>query len=145
MPFWRKKKPAPLEPERRYRPEYMTVRDIAEHPGTSGYVRIDEPNRGGLTGFVVASTVSSRIGISPEGQPWITDQGTVCATPMGTPWAYVAHVAGEGLTVFFPDEWGKYVALLADNPPDRWIPAAPGKDPGDVKPRGISAPDGTEQ
>lgn len=144
MPFWRRKKRQP-EPERPYRPEYMTVQDVANHAGTAGYVRIDEPNRGGLTGFVVASTAASRIGISPEGQAWITREGTVCATPINTPWAYVAHIAGEGLTVFFPDEWGKYVALLADNPPDRWMPAAPGKDPGDVKPRGISAPDDSEK
>lgn len=145
MSFWRRRRTAEVDPERRYRPEYMTVRDIAEHAGTAGYVRIDEPNRGGLTGFMVGSTAASRIGRSPEGQPCITDGGTVCATPIQKPWAYVAHVAGEGLTVFFPDEWGRYVALLADNPPDRWIPAAPGKDPGDVKPRGVSADDDSEK
>lgn len=144
MPFWRRK-PAELEPARRYRPEYMTVRDVAEHPGTAGYVRIDMPNRGGMTGVTVGSTAASRIGRSPEGQPWITDGGTVCATPVESPWAYVAHDAGEGLTVYLPDKWGEYVALLADNPPDRWIPAAPGKDPGDVKLRGISADRATEK
>jgi hypothetical protein len=123
----------------------MTVRDVANHPGTAGFVRIDQPNRGGLIGFMVGGTAASRIGRSPEGQPWITGDGTVCATPMETPWAYVAHIAGKGLTVYFPDEWGEYVQLLADNPPARWIPAAPGKDPGEVKPRGISAPDDDEK
>lgn len=145
MPFWSRRKPAEVAPERRYRPEYMTVRDIAEHPGTAGYVRIDRPYRGGLTGITVGSTAASRVGRSHEGQPWITSDGTVTATPIEQPWAYVAHVAGEGFTVFLPDEWGEYVQLLADSPPDRWIPAAPGKDPGDVKPRGISASDDTEK
>lgn len=144
MPFWWKKKPAELEPTPSYRPQYMRVRDVAEHPGTAGYVRIDRPNLGGLTGLAVGSTVASRIGRSPEGQPWITDTGTVTTTPLETPWAYIAHIAGQGLTVYLPDEWGEYVALLADNPPDQWLPAAPGKDPGKVVPRGISAPDDEE-
>lgn len=145
MAFWRRKQPAELEPAHRHRPEYMTVQDVAEHPGTAGYVRIDVPNRGGLTGFTVGSTTASQIGRSPEGQPWITTDGTVCATPVESPWAYVSHVAGTGLTVYLPDKWGAHVALLADNPPDRWIPAAPGGDPGEVKPRGISAAPDIEQ
>lgn len=141
MSFW-KKKPAPgAEVKRRFRPEYMMVRDVSEHLGTAGYVRIERPHRGGLTGFTVASTVASRVGRSPENQVWITTDGTVTGTPIDQPWAYVANVAGEGLTVFLPDQWGEYVQLLADNPPDRWIPASPGKDPGDVKPRGVSASD----
>lgn len=145
MVFWRKRQAAELEDAHRYRPEYMTVRDVAEHPGTAGYVRIDVPNRGGLTGFTVGSTTASQIGRSPEGQPWITTGGTVCATPVESPWAYVSHVAGKGLTVYLPDKWGDHVALLADNPPDRWVPAAPGEDPGENKPRGISATPTTEQ
>lgn len=140
MPLWRKKKP--VAPETRYRPEYMTVRDVADHSGTAGYVRIEEPNRGGLHGSVIHSVAGSYIGRSPEGQPWITKSGTVTIAPTPDyPWAYVANIAGEGLIVYFPDEWGSFVTLLADNPPERWIPAAPGKDPGKVKPRGISAAD----
>lgn len=138
MSLWRRSRPVQLE--QRYRPEYMTVRDVAEHPGTCGYVRIEVSAQGGLTGFTIGSTTPSNIGRSPEGQPWITASGTVTITPSdGLPWAYVNHVAGTGLTVYLPDEWGKYVTLLADRPPERWIPAAPGKDPGEVKPRGISA------
>lgn len=142
MPFWRKKKPE-LEPARRYRPEYMRVQDVAEHPGTAGYVRIERPHHGGLTGITVGSTIASRVGRSPEGQAWITTEGTVTATPIEQPWAYVAHIAGRGLTLYLADEWGEYVQLLADNPPDRWIPASPGEAPGDARPRGISA--STEQ
>lgn len=144
MPFWRRKKQQP-EPERRYRPEYMTVQDVADHAGTSGYVCLDQPHRGGLTGVVVGGPARSQVGTNHEGQPWITRYGAVTVTPLGEPWAYVAHRAGEGFTMFLPDEWGDYVTLLAGNPPDRWIPATPGKDPGDVKPRGISAPDDTEK
>lgn len=139
MPNWWRRKPQ-LEPAHRYRPEYMTVRDVAEHPGTAGFVRIDRPNRGGLTGVTIGSVTASQIGRSPEGQPWITDGGTVTSTPIEAPWAYVAHIAGEGMTVYLPDKWGDYVTLLADNPPARWLPAAPGKDPGDISPKGISAP-----
>lgn len=78
-------RPAELAPERRYLPEYMTVRDVAEHPGAAGYVRIDIPRHGALAGYTVASGVASQIGRSPEGQPWITSDGTVCATPVNTP------------------------------------------------------------
>ncbi|MFD7867970.1 hypothetical protein [Streptomyces sp. NPDC059783] len=145
MPFWRKKQPAELEPEHSYRPEYLQVQDVAAHPGTAGYVRIDHAPRGGLHGFVLSSTVASNIGRSPDGQPWITRNGTVTVTPDGSPWAYVDHVAGKGLTVYLPDQWGEYVTLLADSPSDRWVPAAPGEDPGELELRGISAEPDTKQ
>ncbi|MEW1754179.1 hypothetical protein [Streptomyces angustmyceticus] len=118
----------------------MRVQDVANHPGTSGYVRIDHANRGGLGNLTLGSTTPSRIGRAPEGQPWITRDGTVTITPVDSlPWAYVAHVAGQGLTVYLPDEWASYITLLAGSPPDRWLPAAPGKAPDDTTPRGISA------
>ncbi|WP_330328156.1 hypothetical protein [Streptomyces pseudovenezuelae] len=146
MPIWRRRNPDPdPEPVRPYRTEYMTVQDVANHAGTSGYVCLDEPHRGGLHGMIVGGPARSQIGVNSEGQAWITRHGAVTVTPLDTPWAYVAHVAGEGMTVFLPDQWGNFVTLLADNPPDRWIPAAPGKDPGDVKPRGISAPHDSEK
>lgn len=144
MPFWRKK-PADPKPERPYRPEFMTVQDVADHAGTSGYVCLDQPHRGGFGGLVIGGPARSQVGTNPEGQPWITRYGAVTVIPLDTPWAYVAHGAGKGLTVYLPDEWGDYVALLADNPPERWIPAAPGEDPGEVKPRGISATPDPEQ
>lgn len=147
MPLWRRKPhPLQLEQARRFRPEYMTVRDIAAHPGTSGYVRIEHSARGGLTGFAIGSTTPSSIGRSPEGQPWITQSGTVTITPVdGLPWAHVDHIPNIGLTVHLPDQWGNYVTLLADSPPNQWIPAAPGKAPEETPLRGISAPDDTTE
>jgi len=125
-----------LEPSRQYRPEYMTAQDVADHPGTSGYLRIE---RAGVT---LSSTIASNIGQSPEGR--VTRNGTVTIRPEGEPWAYVKHVAGEGLTLYLPDQWGEYITLLADDPPDRWLPAIPGADPGENSPRGISSSDRPE-
>ena len=135
MPFRRKKK-AELGTTSQHRSELMTVQDIANHIGAAGFVIVVR-NRMGYIGRTPAS-----IGKSAEGQVWITSNAVVDVTPEhGEAWAHVTHVPGEGLTVYLPDEFGNRVRLLADNPPESWIPASPGKDPGDVQPRGISAPD----
>lgn len=140
MPFWRKRRPEREQEPVRTRPDYMIVQDIADHPGTAGFVAVTR-NRLGYIGRTPSS-----VGISSGGQVWITSRGVVEVTPpVGEPWAYVAHRAGEGLTVYLPDEFGNQVTLLSGNPSDQWIAADPGKDPGDVKPRGISASDDAER